>query len=98
MRRMLTIIMDRKLKERSISAIEIEHFVLATVRAALTMAANAVNNELGGRVAEHEINEAIEPDRIVDELREDFTANVQQYWPAPAQIGSARTKPMGDEQ
>lgn len=79
MARLLSVIMERNRNNRGISALEIEHLVLTTVRAALDMATNAVIND-GGTV--NPVRELIEVDRIVDEIKEDFTAMVQQYWPA----------------
>lgn len=66
-----------------LSAVAIEHFVRATITAALDMAVNAVANEMDASDAD-DARGVIDPERIVEELCADFTANVQQYWPAPS--------------
>lgn len=77
-----------------ISAIEIEHFVLTTVAAALEMALNAVDNSVDWNPGTESVRDFVDPARLIDELKEDFTANVQQYWLAP--IGNARTGPIDE--
>lgn len=80
-----------------LSAVAIEHFVRATITAALDMAVNAVANEMDASDAD-DARGVIDPERIVEELCADFTANAQQYWPAPEPerkvIGQARTEPI----